>query len=46
MKDCERISDINPSQYIGIAWRDVDAKRTLVDNYFQDYDWSKVWNCS
>lgn len=39
MKDCERIRDINPSQFIGRAWREIDGKRILVDINFQDTDW-------
>ncbi|MGH4051890.1 MAG: GNAT family N-acetyltransferase [Clostridium sp.] len=39
IKECERIGEINPSQYIGRAWRKVAGKRILVDINFQDNDW-------
>lgn len=37
--DCEQIKDMNPSQYIKRAWRDVNGKRQLVDINYQDNDW-------
>jgi len=39
MNDCERMGDINPSQFIGKAWREEAGKRILVDINFQDNDW-------
>jgi len=37
--DCEQINDMNPSQYIKRAWREVDGKRQLVKIDYQDNDW-------
>lgn len=37
--ECERINEMNPSQYIRKAWREVDGKRQLVEINFQDTDW-------
>lgn len=38
-KEIERIKEINASQYIGRAWRQVDGKRQLVKINYQDPDW-------
>lgn len=37
--ECERINEINPSHYIGKAWREVDGRRQLVEINYQDTDW-------
>lgn len=37
--ECELINEINPSQYVGKAWREVDGKRQLVEINYQDCDW-------
>lgn len=36
--ECERIREIDASQYIGKAWRDVDGVRQLIDINYQDPD--------
>lgn len=40
IEDCELINDMNPSQFIKRAWREVDGKRILVDINYQDNDWA------
>ncbi|OAB28352.1 GCN5 family acetyltransferase [Paenibacillus macquariensis subsp. defensor] len=40
VEDCERINDINPSQYIKNAWREVKGKRQLVEIDYLDSDWA------
>lgn len=37
--ECEKINEMNPSQYIGKAWREVNGKRQLVEINYQDSDW-------
>jgi GNAT superfamily N-acetyltransferase len=39
VEECERIKEINASQYIGKAWREVNGKRQLVEINYQDLDW-------
>ena len=39
VEECERIKEINASQYIGKAWRQVNGKRQLVEINYQDLDW-------
>jgi N-acetylglutamate synthase-like GNAT family acetyltransferase len=39
LEDCERLKEINASQYIGKAWREVDGRRQLVEINYQDPDW-------
>lgn len=39
IEDCELINDMNPSQYIKKAWREVNRKRQLVEINYQDSDW-------
>lgn len=39
LEDCERINEINPSQYIGKAWREVEGNRQLIDINYLDSDW-------
>ncbi|MCM1988731.1 GNAT family N-acetyltransferase [Oceanirhabdus seepicola] len=39
VEECERINEMNPSQYIGKAWRQVNGKRQLVEINYQDLDW-------
>jgi GNAT superfamily N-acetyltransferase len=40
IEDCELINDMNPSQYIKNAWREVNGKRQLVEINYQDSDWA------
>jgi len=40
LNECELINEMDPSQYIGRAWRVVDGKRQLVDINYQDSDWA------
>ncbi|MCY9531398.1 GNAT family N-acetyltransferase [Paenibacillus alvei] len=37
--ECERIQEINPSQYIKRAWREVDGVRQLIEINYQENDW-------
>ncbi|MGL5087757.1 MAG: GNAT family N-acetyltransferase [Clostridium sp.] len=37
--ECERINEMNPSQYIGKAWREVDGVRKLIEIDYNDLDW-------
>ncbi|GAM12808.1 GNAT family N-acetyltransferase [Mesobacillus selenatarsenatis] len=37
--ECELMKDMDASQYIGKAWREVDGKRQLVEINYQDPDW-------
>ncbi|ERK31495.1 GNAT family N-acetyltransferase [Clostridium intestinale] len=39
LEECESIKEINPSQYIGKAWREIEGKRKLVEINYQDEDW-------
>ncbi|SYX83013.1 GNAT family N-acetyltransferase [Paenibacillus alvei] len=39
MDECERIQEINPSQYIKRAWREVDGVRQLIEINYQENDW-------
>ena len=39
VEECERIKEMNPSQYIARAWRELDGKRQLVEINYQDADW-------
>lgn len=39
LEDCEKIKEINPSQYIKQAWREVNGQRQLVEINYQDSDW-------
>ncbi len=39
IEDCKKINEMNPSQYIARAWREVDGKRQLIDINYQDTDW-------
>ncbi len=39
LEECEKINDIDASQYIGKAWRDVDGVRQLVEINYQDPTW-------
>jgi GNAT superfamily N-acetyltransferase len=40
IEECELINDINPSQYIKNAWREVYGKRQLIEINYQDSDWA------
>lgn len=39
VEDCELINNMNPSQFIKRAWREVNGKRQLVEINYQDSDW-------
>ncbi|MCR8641267.1 GNAT family N-acetyltransferase [Paenibacillus sp. N1-5-1-14] len=39
LEDCVKINDMNPSQFIQRAWREVDGKRQLVNIDYQDNNW-------
>lgn len=39
VQDCDRISEINPEQYIKNAWRVVNQKRILVEIDYHEKDW-------
>jgi N-acetylglutamate synthase-like GNAT family acetyltransferase len=37
--ECDKLNEMNPSQYIGKAWREVDGKRQLIEINYHDTDW-------
>lgn len=39
VEDCQCINEMNPSQYIGKAWRKVNGKHQLVEINYHDLDW-------
>lgn len=39
LEECECIKEIDPSQYIGKAWREIEGNRQLVEINYQDEDW-------
>ena len=39
LDECDRINEMNPSQYIGRAWREINGERQLVSIDYQDPDW-------
>lgn len=39
IEECNHINEMNPSQYIGKAWREIEGKRQLVEINYQDPDW-------
>lgn len=39
VEECELINDMNPSQFIKRAWREINGKRQLVEINYQDSDW-------
>lgn len=39
INECDRITEINPTQYIRNAWRSVDGKRRLVEIDYLETDW-------
>jgi len=39
LEDCKRISDIDASQYIGKAWREVEGHLKLVEIDYYDLSW-------
>lgn len=39
IEDCEKINEMDPSQYINRAWREVEGKRQLIQINYQDSDW-------
>lgn len=39
LNECEKINEMNPAQYIGRAWREVEGKRQLVEINYQDPSW-------
>jgi GNAT superfamily N-acetyltransferase len=42
--EIEKINEINPSQFIGKAWREIDGMRKLVDINYHDLDWPNGYN--
>lgn len=38
IEECDRINEINPSQYIKRAWRKIDGTRQLVEINYQEND--------
>lgn len=39
IEDCKCINEMDPSQYIGKAWRKVNGKQQLVEINYHDLDW-------
>ncbi|SHI65272.1 GNAT family N-acetyltransferase [Clostridium intestinale] len=39
LEECECIKEIDPSKYIGKAWREIEGNRQLVEINYQDEDW-------
>lgn len=39
LEECEKIKEINASQYIGKAWREINGTRQLIEINYQDPDW-------
>lgn len=39
LEDCKKMNEINPTQYIGKAWREVEGVRQLVEINYLDSDW-------
>jgi GNAT superfamily N-acetyltransferase len=39
LEECECIKEMDPAQYIGNAWREIEGKRQLVEINYQDEDW-------
>ena len=39
VNECERMKEMDASQYVGKAWREVDGERVLVEINYQDPDW-------
>lgn len=39
VEECHFINEINPFQYVGKAWRELDGKRQVVEINYQDCDW-------
>ena len=39
LDECEKIKEINPTQYIGKAWREIDGVHQLVNIDYLDGDW-------
>ncbi|PKM84836.1 MAG: N-acetyltransferase [Firmicutes bacterium HGW-Firmicutes-11] len=39
LAECDRLSEINPSQFIGKAWREIDGCRQLIDIDYQESTW-------
>ncbi len=39
LDECDKISEINPEQYIKNAWRDVDGKKMLVEIDYLETGW-------
>jgi predicted acetyltransferase len=38
-EECGRLKEINPSQFIGKAWREIDGRRQLIDIDYQEFTW-------
>ena len=39
LEDCNKLNDIDASQYINNAWREIDGKRVLIHINYQDPTW-------
>ena len=39
LEECKNINEMNPSQFIGRAWREVNGNLQLVEINYQDADW-------
>ena len=39
LNECDKIKEINPTQYVGKAWREVEGIRQLVNINYLDKDW-------
>lgn len=39
LAECDRLSEINPSQFIGKAWREIDGSRQLIAIDYQESSW-------
>lgn len=42
--EVEKINEMNPSQFVGKAWREVDGMRRLVEINYHDLDWPNGYN--
>ncbi|MBI9031415.1 GNAT family N-acetyltransferase [bacterium] len=39
VSEIDKLKEINPAQYIGQAWREVEGKRVLIEINYHDTDW-------
>ena len=42
--EIKKMHEMNPSQFIGKAWREVDGVRKLVEINYHDLDWPNGYN--